>query len=115
HDGTTQVVGGDLDILVGNWWRLISKPLDLVDTKGLPQLWFPLRITGLESIRILVITKTELNHLITRELSKSLVEVSSGLVVVDLVFLPWPVQAVTESKDRVVDALQVDIGRVLEM
>ena len=41
-NGTAKEVRGDLDILVSNWGRFIRKPVNIIHTKGFPQLGLPL-------------------------------------------------------------------------
>ncbi|CAG9946768.1 unnamed protein product [Clonostachys rosea f. rosea IK726] len=102
NDGTTEVVGGQLDILVGDWGRLIGKTIDVVHAKGLPDLGLPVSIAGLVTIGILVITKAYIGQIL------------GGLVVEDLVFLARPVVAVTQTEDGVVHGSEIQIGAVLD-
>ncbi|CAH0058598.1 unnamed protein product [Clonostachys solani] len=114
NDGTTEVVGGQLDILVGDWGRLIGKTIDVVHAKGLPNLGLPVSIAGLVTIRILVITKAYIGQVLTAEISQKTVQILGGLVVEDPVFLARPVVAVTQTEDGVVHGSEVQIGAVLD-
>ncbi|GKT59472.1 hypothetical protein ColTof3_06811 [Colletotrichum tofieldiae] len=113
-DGTTEEVGGNLDVLVGDGGRLLRETVDVVDAKGAPDLGLPLLVTGLVAIGVLVVTETDIGKSLTTKVGKDAVEVLGGLVVVDLVLLAGPVVTVTETEDGVVDVGEVKLGVVLE-
>ncbi|GJC78964.1 hypothetical protein ColLi_01801 [Colletotrichum liriopes] len=113
-DGTTEEVGGNLDVLVGDGGRLLRETVDVVDAKGAPDLGLPLLVTGLVAIGVLVVTETDVGKSLTTKVGKDAVEVLGGLVVVDLVLLAGPVVTVTETEDGVVDVGEVKLGVVLK-
>ncbi|GKT47410.1 uncharacterized protein ColSpa_07591 [Colletotrichum spaethianum] len=113
-DGTTEEVGGNLDVLIGDGGRLLGETVNVVDAKSAPDLGLPLLVASLVAIGVLVVTETDIGKSLTTKVGKDAVEVLGGLVVVDLVLLAGPVVAVTETEDGVVDVGEVKLGVVLE-
>ncbi|GJC94312.1 hypothetical protein ColKHC_03138 [Colletotrichum higginsianum] len=113
-DGTTEEVGRDLDVLVGDGGRLLGKAIDVVNAESAPDLGLPLLVASLVSVGVLVVTETDFGKPLSTKVGQDAVKVLGGLVVVDLVLLAGPVVTVTETKDRVVDVGEVELGVVLE-
>ncbi|KAI6767995.1 hypothetical protein HG530_006004 [Fusarium avenaceum] len=113
-NGTTEIVGGQLDVFVGDRRGLLRKAIDLVDAKGSPKLGLPLLVASLETVGVLVITKTNVDQVLTAKVSQDSVEILGRLVVVDSVLLARPVVAITKTEDGVVDGSKIKVGAVLD-
>ncbi|TKW57249.1 hypothetical protein CTA1_2221 [Colletotrichum tanaceti] len=113
-DGTSEEVGRDLDVLIGDGGRLLREAIDVVNAESAPDLGLPLLVASLVSIGVLVVTETDFSKPLSTEVGQDTVKVLGGLVVVDLVLLAGPVVTVTKPKDRVVDVGEVELGVVLE-
>ncbi|VUC20140.1 unnamed protein product [Clonostachys rosea] len=113
-DGTTEVVGGQLDVLISDWGRLIRETIDVIHAKGLPDLRLPVSIAGLVTIRILVVTEASVGQVLAAEIGQKAVQILGRLVVENLVLLARPVVAVTQTEDGVVHGSKVQISAVLD-
>src|SRR5699024_2818473 len=93
---------------------LFRQTLNLVHTQSLPQARLPFGIACLECVRVLVITKSDIGQFSATKERHPRIEILAWFVVVNLVLLTGPVVAVTKTENRVVDARQVQITRVLD-
>ena len=110
QDRTTQEVGVDLDVLVGDWWGLVRKALDVTNTKSIPELRLPVVVSSLAAIGILVVTKANVDKRLSTKRGHTREEVLTRLVVVVLVFLAGPVVRVTKGEDRELDVRKVQVS-----
>ncbi len=114
NDSTTQEVGRDLNVFVGDRGRLLGETFNIGHSQCLPQLGFPDLVASLVSIRILVVTEPNIAQPLSAKVGKNSVQIFTGLVVVHPVLLSRPVVAVTESHDGVVDGREVKFSAVLD-
>ncbi|SGZ31802.1 BQ5605_C042g12006 [Microbotryum silenes-dioicae] len=98
-DRASEVVGRNLDVLVCDGLELGFVRLEAINAKRLPHGRLPDLVSGLRSIRVLVVSETEGHDLLRVQLEQGFVQILARLVVVVRILFSRPVVRVTETED----------------
>ncbi|KAH3671131.1 hypothetical protein OGAPHI_000842 [Ogataea philodendri] len=104
-DSSSEEIGVDLHVLVGDWRWLVS--VLNRDSQRFPDLWLPSVVAGVESVSVLVVTESQVGQGNGAQERELLEQILTRLVVVVRIFLSWPILGVTQTKHT-----KLEVGKV---